>query len=163
VADLEGGVPCRSYTHARRYPWVIGKVGGWQLPTQLSPAQLAALGTTLFVLVRTRTLWAHLPPMLNLLVEIALPAGSAWAVRHLRMEGRTPLRALCGLATYLATPRLGRLQGRPYRDPPARPVTGRLFVTPCPPAASHRPGMLRGAGHGARHGPERGPELGAGR
>ena len=148
----EDGVACRSYTHARRYPWVIGKIGGWQLPTQLSPAQLAALGATLLVLVQTRSLWAHLPRMLNLLVEIALPAGSAWAVRHLRMEGRTPLRALCGLAAYLATPRLGRLQGRHYRDPRACLVTSRLFVTTGPPANSGRPRTRHGAAPGAEQG-----------
>jgi len=151
VEDLDRGVPCRSYTHARRYPWVIGKIGGWQLPTQLSPAQLAALGATLLVLVQTRSLWAHLPRMLNLLVEIALPAGSAWAVRHLRMEGRTPLRALCGLAVYLATPRLGRLQGRPYRDPRACLVTSRLFVRTTP-ATSGRSRTRHGAAPGAQQG-----------
>jgi hypothetical protein len=138
VDDLDHGVSCRSYTHARRYPWVIGKIGGWQLPTQLTPVQLAALGATLLLLVHTRSLWAHLPRMLDLLVELALPVGSTWAVRHLRMEGRAPLRALCGLAVFVATPRAGRLRGRPYRERRACPATGRLFVTAGSPTTSGR-------------------------
>jgi len=128
VEALDQQVLCRSYTHARRYPWVIGKIGGWQLPTQLSLAQLAALGSTLFLLIQTRALWAHLPRMGNLLVELAIPATSAWAVRHLRIEGRSPLRAIAGLASYLATPHRGRVQGRPHRAPRAHALTGRIFV-----------------------------------
>jgi hypothetical protein len=124
----EDSVACRSYTHARRYPWVIGKVGGWQLPTQLSLAQLAAMGAGLLVVVQTRGAWAHLPRMANLLVEIVVPGSCGWATRHLRPEGRTPFRALAGLATYLATPRLGRVQGRPLQEPPARPLVCRIYV-----------------------------------
>lgn len=123
-------VACRSYTHARRYPWVIGKVGGWQLPTQLSIAQMAAMAATLAALIETRALWAHLPRLLNLAVEVGFPAAAAWAARHLRMEGRSPLRALAGLVGYLASPRHGQLHGRHHREPAARILAGRLFVTP---------------------------------
>jgi hypothetical protein len=130
VERLDATLPCRSYTHARRYPWVIGKVGGWQLPTQLTLAQLGAIGATLFVLVETRELWAHLPRLANLLVEITLPCVAAWAARHLRVEGRSPLSALAGLVGYLATPRLGQVQGRRHRDPRPGSLSGRLLVVP---------------------------------
>lgn len=130
------GLACRSYTHARRYPWIIGKVGGWQLPTQLTVAQLAAWGTSMFVLVQTRRLWAHLPRMLNLLVEMALPVGAAWAARHVRMEGRPPLRALAGLLSYLLMPRTGRVQGRAYRGPRPRRVSARLLVARSAPSVA---------------------------
>jgi hypothetical protein len=126
--STEEGVACRSYTHARRYPWVIGKIGGWQLPTQLSLVQLAAMGIGLVVVVQTRRLWAHLPRAVNLLIEIAVPGVCGWATRHLRLEGRTPLRALGGLAAYLATPPLGRVQGRPLREAPARSLVWRIYV-----------------------------------
>ena len=126
--STEEGVACRSYTHARRYPWVIGKIGGWHLPTQLSLVQLAAMGMGLFVVVNTRSLWAHLPRAANLLIEIAVPGACGWATRHLRLEGRTPLRALGGLAAYLATPPLGRVQGRRLRETPARPLACRIYV-----------------------------------
>ena len=124
----EDSVACRSYTHARRYPWVIGKIGGWNLPTQLSLAQLAAMGTGLLLVVQTRGLWAHLPRMANLLVETAVPGTCGWATRHLRIEGRTPVRALAGLAAYAATPPLGRAQGRPLREARARPLLCRIYV-----------------------------------
>lgn len=124
----EDGVLCRSYTHARRYPWVIGKIGGWQLPTQLTLPQLAAMGGGLLVAVETRGLWAHLPGVANLLVEVAAPAACGWAARHVRPEGRSPIRALAGVVTYLATPPLGRVQGRPYREVPGRAVTCRIYV-----------------------------------
>ncbi|MEA2566010.1 MAG: hypothetical protein QOD49_1187 [Actinomycetota bacterium] len=126
--STEECVVCRSYTHARRYPWVIGKIGGWHLPTQLSLVQLAAMGIGLLVVVETRGLWAHLPRVANLLTEIAVPGACGWATRHLRLEGRTPLRALGGLAAYLATPPLGRVQGRPLRETPARPLVCRIYV-----------------------------------
>jgi hypothetical protein len=124
----EDGVLCRSYTHARRYPWVIGKIGGWQLPTQLTLAQLGAMGAGLLVTVETRGLWAHLPRMANLLVEVAVPGLCGWAARHVRPEGRSPIRALAGLASYLATPPKGRVQGRPFREAPACVVTCRIYV-----------------------------------
>lgn len=131
-------LPCRSYTHARRYPWVIGKVGGWQLPTQLTIAQVAAMASTLTVLIESRALWAHLPKLLNLVTEVALPAAAAWAARHLRVEGRSPMRALAGLVGYLASPRHGCLQGRSHREPVARICAGRVLVTrTCGPRA-HR-------------------------
>jgi len=128
-----GGAPgaqldCRSYTHARRYPWVIGSIGGWQLPTQLTLTQLAAMGATLLLLAETRGWWAHLPRLLNLLVEAALPAAAAWGARHLRIEGRSPGRALLGLVTYLSFPRAGRIHGRPRRTPGPVHVADRLPV-----------------------------------
>ena len=145
-------VTCRSYTHARRYPWVIGKIGGWQLPTQLTLAQLAAIASTLLLLAGTRPLWAHLPRMGNLLVEIAVPTGAAWGARHLRVEGRTPLRALAGLLSYLARCGRASVRGTTLRQPRER-LGGWLVVSPCPggwPEPGDRPragraGALAGA------------------
>jgi hypothetical protein len=128
VEEPDRSLLCRSYTHARRYPWVIGRICGWQLPTQLTPAQLGAMAATLFALVETRSLWAHLPRMLNLLIELGVPVVSAWAVRHLRMEGRSPVRALAGLVGYLMAPRGGLVQGRPHHEPAAGHVRSRVFV-----------------------------------
>lgn len=126
-------VVCRSYTFARRHPAVIGKIGGWTLPGPVSPAQLGVLVGSFVVLVQTRRLWAHLPAVLNLVVIAGLPLALAWAVRHLRMEGRSPVRMAAGLACLLSAPPGGTRQGRPLRS--KRPVgcRGRVLVDPGPP------------------------------
>ena len=123
---------CRCYTAARRYPWVIGRIAGWRLPTQLTLLQVAAIGAALGMLAVTRGLWAHLPRLGNLGVEVLVPVGAAWGARRARVEGRSPLRALAGLVTYLAEPRLGRVGGRPVRDPPTRRLTGTVFTASAP-------------------------------
>lgn len=123
-------VPCRSYTHARRYPWVIGRIGGWQLPTQLTVAQLIVIAGTLAGLVVTRGLWAHLPRVANLLVEVAVPTVAARAAGRLRVEGRSPLSAFAGLIGYLAAPRAGTVGGKPLRRARPEALTARLFVAP---------------------------------
>lgn len=122
-------VACRSYTHARRYPWVIGRIGGWQLPTQLTIAQLLAIGGTLAGLLVTRELWAHLPRMANLFVEVAVPSSAAWAARHLRIEGRSPLSAFAGLMGYLAAPKHGKVHGKALPHPRPAVLRARLFTS----------------------------------
>ena len=142
--DRSEAVGCRSYTHARRHPAVIGKIGGWTLPSPLSPAQLGVLVASFVVLVQTRRLWAHLPPVMNLVVLAGLPLALAWAVRHLRMEGRSPVRRAAGLACLRSAPPGGTRQGRPLR--PKRPVgcRGRVLIDPGPPPASSRARRGRG-------------------
>lgn len=126
--DLEA-ITCRSYTRARRHPLVIGKIGGWTLPTPITPAQLGVLTGSFLALLWTRALWAHLGELGNLVVQGLVPLTLAWAVRHLRIEGRPPLRAAVGLAQYLASPREGALRGRAFREPrPARVRPTRLFA-----------------------------------
>lgn len=131
-------VECRSYTYARRHPAVIGKIGGWTLPSPVSPTQLGVLVGSFVFLVQTRSLWGHLPPVLNLLVLAGLPLGLAWSVRHLRMEGRSPVRMAAGLAVLASRPPGGTRFGRPVR--PKRPVSCRARVLVDPgPARARRP------------------------
>jgi hypothetical protein len=138
---------CYSYTAARRYPLVIGKVGGFVLPTPLSPAQVAMLLGSFFGLLATRRLWGMvLPGGLSLLVQLAVPCGLAWAVRHLRMEGRSPVRMMFGQLAYAAAPRHGWARGRATRSAP-RPlrVSQRIVIVPAaapvdgPPAGRRTP------------------------
>src|SRR5918911_672861 len=91
-------IVCRSYTHGRRYPLVIGKLSGW----------------TPWWGLATRRLWGHLPGAGNLVVLLTVPFLLAWSVRAARFEGRTPARALLGLLTYASVPRGGRVRGRPF-------------------------------------------------
>lgn len=110
---------CRTYTHARRFPLVIGKIGGYALPTPLTPAQVVVLAGTVALELSTREWWARLPGALDLVVAMLLPIAAAWAVRHAMVEGRSPLRFLIGLITYATRPRRGVQAGRPVRR--ARP------------------------------------------
>ena len=147
--DGLGAVVCRSYTHARRHPAVIGKIGGWTLPSPVSPAQLGVLIGSFVLLVQTRRLWAQLPAVMNLVVLAGVPLGLAWAVRHLRMEGRSPVRMAAGVVCLLSAPPGGARQGRPLR--PTRPVAcrGRVLLDPgTPPSARPVPAppVRRGRG-----------------
>lgn len=110
---------CRTYTHARRFPLVIGKIGGYALPTPLTPAQVVVLLASTGLLLATRDAWARLGGAGNLLVALLLPLALTWAVRHLRVEHRAPLRFALGCACYALRPRLGVRHGRPVRRPRA--------------------------------------------
>ena len=111
---------CRTYTHARRCPIVIGRIGGYALPTPLTPTQVVALVGVAAIELSTRHVWARLPGALDLVVALLLPVAAAWAVRHAVVEGRSPMRFAVGVLTYLLRPRRGSRAGRPVR--PTRPV-----------------------------------------
>jgi hypothetical protein len=128
-------ISCRSYTFARRYPLVIGKIAGWT-PWwgPATPAQYVIAIATGLTLLATKGIWAHLGP-LNLLVIIGLPFGLAWYVRSARIEHRSPERAMLGFLTLLSVPPMGTRDGRPARDPrPARARGCRVWVAALPPA-----------------------------
>lgn len=117
---------CRTYTHARRFPLVIGKIGGYALPTPLSPAQLVVLLGTGGGLLTTRRIWAHLPGPLDAVVALVVPVALAYATRHVRIEGRSPWRTARGVLGYLLRPRHGVRAGRPVRPPRPHRLHGRV-------------------------------------
>ena len=120
--DAWVGIKCSTFTHARRHPKVLGKVGGWTLPVQLSVAQLVVLFVGYVVLAITQPLWG-LFGGLNTFLLVGLPMAAAWGVRRARVEGRDVLRWLVGHASFLATPKCGVRRGRPIRQPrPIRPA-----------------------------------------
>jgi len=123
----------RSYTRARRYPWVVGKIQGWTIP--LGPytgTQLGVLIGGIFLLVNTYSMWSPLGPLA--LPLLLCPIVATWAVRHAKVEGRAPLRALAGYAALLTEPACGRIAGRPARDPRPRTLTGTVRITAPPDA-----------------------------
>ncbi|MFP5319464.1 MAG: TcpE family conjugal transfer membrane protein [Acidimicrobiia bacterium] len=127
--EPEGHVVCRVYTRARRHPNVIGVIGGWTLPWPLTPTQLGVLLGSFAALMGTRQIWSIvLPGSLNTLVLGGGPIFLCWAVRHLRMEGRSPMRMAAGAASYLVRPRQGTLHGRPYRIGQRSCWASRVFV-----------------------------------
>jgi hypothetical protein len=114
-----------SYTHALRHPIIIGRIAGWRLPWALSATQLGAVAATTGLLLATRPVWAHLGGIGNLAVFCVVVAGAGWAVRHWRVEGRSPLRVAAGFITVALAPgcRRGVRNGRPV--PRCRPVRSR--------------------------------------
>jgi len=123
-------VRCASYTHARRHPMVLGQIAGWTPPFQLTITQIVVLLGTFVALVWSWSLWARfLPSTIALLVAMGLPTGSAWAVRRVRVEGRSLVRAGVGYVGLWCGPSRGVVAGRPYREPrPARTAGQRLWM-----------------------------------
>ena len=113
-----------SYTQALRHPVIIGHVAGWRLPWALSASQLGAVAGVSGLLLVTRPLWAHLGAVGNLAVFVLTVSGSGWAVRHWRIEGRSPFLVAAGVATVLLSPgsRGGVRNGAPVTLP--RPTGG---------------------------------------
>ena len=126
--EPDGHVVCRVYTRARRHPNVIGVIGGWTLPWPLTPTQLGVLLGSFALLLSTRQLWAFLPGSFNTMIVGGGPIFLCWAVRHLRMEGRSPVRMAAGAASYLVRPRQGTLHGKAYRTGRCSRFGGSIFV-----------------------------------
>jgi hypothetical protein len=131
-------VQCASYTHARRHPLVIGKIAGWTPPFQLSLTQLGVLLLTALAMAQTWRLWAlRLPPALALVVGVGVPVGLTWAVRRVRVEGRSLARAALGWLALWSVPSAGVVLGRAHRE--RRPVAlggVRMSVAAEPPPAA---------------------------
>lgn len=121
MEGLDGRVACATYTHARRHPMVLGKLGDWTPPFQLTMPQVAVLLGTALVEAQTWRYWgAKLPTAGEVAVFITVPILLAWVVRHARVEGRSLVRFAAGAITYLVRPRTGWVRGRGYRS--ARPA-----------------------------------------
>jgi hypothetical protein len=133
VSDIDDSVVCQSYTRARRHPLLIGKIQGHALPVMVSPTQLAVLVIGVIGLVKTRGLWGPLVGggQTEIVVIVALPAAAAFAARHLRMEGRSPLRMALGVATYAGRRSVGtEMLGRPVRErTPRRVGRAKVFIS----------------------------------
>lgn len=108
----------RSYTRARRFPLVIGKLpgGGRILGGPYTLTQVGVMVGAIVMLRVTAAIWAHLS-YFDALVYIAVPYGLGYLVRRARFEGREPLRAAAGALTAFGAPIGGRLRGRAWREP----------------------------------------------
>jgi hypothetical protein len=127
-----------SYTQALRHPVIIGHVAGWRLPWALSASQLGAMAAVTGLLLVTRPVWAHLGSVGNLVLFTVALAGAAWAVRHWRVESRSPFLFAAGVATVLLSPRcrLGVRNGGPATAPrPVKASTVGVLVASMPVGA----------------------------
>lgn len=121
----------RSYTRARRHPWVIGRIQGWTLPLgPFSATQLGVLVISLWLLIQTASVWTQFGPFS--LVPIVFPFAATWAVRHAQIEGRAPLRALGGYLALYTAPRHGTLRGRPLPTPDPVRLSGVITIQHTP-------------------------------
>ena len=125
-----------SYTQALRHPVIIGHVAGWRLPWALSASQLGAVAGMSGLMLVTRPVWAHLGSVGNLAVFTVAVCGVGWAVRHWRIEGRSPFLVAAGIATVILSPgcRRGVRNGAPVVR--ARPTRGNPVGTVIRPASA---------------------------
>ena len=115
--DDDNAVHCASYTHARRHPMVLGRIAGWTPPFQLTITQVLVVLVTFVAVTWSWSVWApFLPSTLSFLAAAGIPIGAGWAVRHIRLEGRSLTRTVLGYLTLASTPRSGRVAGRPVRQ-----------------------------------------------
>ena len=102
MSDREQGelITIRCYTKAHRTPLVIGKLGDFRLPSQVTIPQMATLVMTFIILWNTRNAWDVLVFNNGTLKFIVYAGGSVAAglvVRYAKVEGRKPYQAFAGM------------------------------------------------------------------
>lgn len=113
----DAGILCASYTHARRHPMVLGRIAGWAPPFQLSVTQLAVLVCSFLALMWSRPAWTIVVPSgLSGVVLLGGPVGVSWAIRRVRVEGRSLPRAALGWLSLWSQPSAGTVGGRAVRE-----------------------------------------------
>ncbi|MEV0254721.1 hypothetical protein AB0H82_10725 [Streptomyces sp. NPDC050732] len=127
----------RFYTSARRYPWVMGKIGDWRLPLgPYNAAQITLATVGGFVLVKSVGLWGGFGPLSA--VPVAAWIVGIWMLRRPKIGGRTPVAAALGLLALALSPAGGRMGHRAARDQPARRLGGGFTIESLPPVG-HTP------------------------
>jgi len=130
--DDDQGIQCATYTHARRHPMVLGHIGGWTPPFQLSLPQLGVVVVTIWLEAWSYKWWGPIVPrLLGLMLAVALPCLLAWAVRGARAEGRGLPRTALAYIAMAWSPRTGHVGGRAHHHARAgRPGLSRVYVEP---------------------------------
>jgi hypothetical protein len=128
--DGELDIECATYTHARRHPMVLGNIGGWTPPFQLTLVQAFVVLATLAIEAKTYRWWSGaLPPVVAAVGALGVPFLLAWVVRRTRIEGRSLPRLALGWIQYAIAPRGGTVGGRPQRPGrPERPFAAPIYV-----------------------------------
>ncbi|MGR3938450.1 hypothetical protein [Streptomyces sp. BRA346] len=125
----------RTYTSARRHPWVLGRVGDWKIPLgPYTPPQVAVAFVGAVLLIKTFSWWSWLGP-----VPVAAWAVAVWMARRTRIGGRSPWAALGGWVGVLLQPPPGRIGGRPARDRQPTLLLGAFTIEPPVAAAEVLP------------------------
>lgn len=130
AGEKDEHIMCATYTHARRHPMVLGSIGGWTPPFQLTVAQIVVLVVSFLVEQQTWRWWGHmLPRLIAAPLVVAVPCLLAWVVRRTRIEGRSLARFALGWLAHAVAPSGGRVRGRSYRPAwPSAPFSHRIYV-----------------------------------
>jgi hypothetical protein len=130
--DDSGLITCATYTHARRHPMVLGHIGGWKPPFQLTLPQVGVILVSYWLEIQTWKYWGSiLPRTLAIIIAVAVPCVLAWVLRRTRIEGRSLPRFALSWLMAMYTPRNGQVKGRPYRHAgPAVPGAASIYVAP---------------------------------
>ncbi|MGW5342921.1 hypothetical protein [Streptomyces sp. NPDC004050] len=133
----------RSYTGARRHPWVLGRLGDWVMWFgPYTPAQLVVLGGGALLLIETFAWWSWAGP-----VPVVLWLVAVWAVRGAQIAGQNPFTALLGVVVVLTRHPAGQVGGRVARDRRSSYWGGPFVIEPAPAPA---PVLACGGGKGVR-------------
>ena len=112
------GEVVRWYTHARRFPILIGKAGmnGDPLPGgPYTSTQVVAWFATLAGLYFTRDVWGQFGDFMNAVVLLGLPIAVGWAARWIPHDARNPMLIAAGWIRCFGAPTDGRVDGVPVR------------------------------------------------
>jgi hypothetical protein len=115
----------RSYTRSRQFPVMFGRLPGHdgaRLPGGPYTVTQAVLFLILLLAVWKVAVLDVFGPLRWL-----LPFAAAF-VRQARIESRSPMAWVMGVAAHLASSPTGRIARRPYRATNPTPVAGRLFI-----------------------------------
>ncbi|MGH3456334.1 MAG: hypothetical protein ACRDP2_18145 [Nocardioidaceae bacterium] len=109
----------RWYTHARRFPILIGKAGmnGDPLPGgPYTSTQVVAWFGTLAGLYFTRDMWGQFGDFMNAVVLLGVPIAVGWAARWIPHDARNPVLIAAGWVRCFGAPPAGRVDGLPVRQ-----------------------------------------------
>jgi hypothetical protein len=128
--DQPEPLTCATYTHARRHPMVLGQIGGWTPPFQLTLPQVGILLVGYVLEFQTWRWWGpYLPRVVAVAVTIGLPCVVAFSARRARIEGRSLPRAVIGWLMLMWVPRGGHVVGRPHRAMRPRSVGWPVYLS----------------------------------
>src|SRR5262245_32495631 len=108
---------------------VLGQIGGWTPPFQLTLPQVGVLIVGYLVEFQTWRWWVpYLPRVVAIGVVLGLPCVLAFTARRARVEGRSLPRTVLGWFMLAWVPRGGQIGGRAHRPPRPTALAWAVYV-----------------------------------
>jgi hypothetical protein len=123
----------RWYTHARRFPILIGKAGmnGDPLPGgPYTSTQVVGWFGTLAAMYFTRDVWGQFSGFTNGVLLLGVPILVGWAARWIPHDARNPVLVAAGWVRCFGAPPAGRVDGVPVRLRNAYRMRHQIVVDP---------------------------------